>query len=626
MSEQARKKPLLFRLVAGLWALFIWSFRILVMVVVIAGVVGWLSVGRHNRGSGTVEDNIALVLAPTGEIVEQLDQDPAKRFAEEFNGDPPSQTVLRELIEALDLAKDDHRIATVVLKLDHLEGAGLAQLEELNAAIDRFRTSGKPVHAYAPSYGQAQYFVAAHADDIAIDPLGAVEVEGLSSYQNYFKDGLDKLGVTVNVFRVGEYKSAVEPFIRNDMSPEAKQANRDWLGDLWARYGALTGQARQLPADAVDHFVRNYADALVQAGGDTAKLAEAAKLVTHIETLQQFRQRLIAKVGEDDDLGSFRQIWFGDYLNAIHTLKKPATSDDRIALVVVQGEIIDGDSQPGQAGGDTIYDLLDQARRDDGVQAVVLRVNSPGGSVFASEQIRRGVEELRAAGKPVVASMSSVAASGGYWISMQADRIIAHESTITGSIGIFGLVPTFEGPLSKLGIHTDGVSTTPLAGAMRIDRPLTPETKVIVQASIDKGYRDFIGGVAAGRKLDVAAVDKIARGRVWSGLKAQRLGLVDDFGGLEVAVREAAKLAQLQEGQYQLDEIVPEGEPPLKSLMRYLSQGAVHAGLAGDWAQWLAKLDETARLRSLIGWMNDPRGEYARCFCSVELGGTARLH
>lgn len=623
MSDAARR-PLIVRFFNGIWNVIVWGYRLIIIAMVMVSLtLLWVTWG--SKGTSTIESNVALVIAPSGELVEQIDQDPAQQFAEEFNGYPPSQTVLRDLIEALDLAKDDARIPVAVIKLDNLQGAGLAQLEELNAAIDRFRDTGKTVHAYAPSYAQAPYFVAAHADDISVDPLGGVDLEGLSSYQNYFKDALDKLGVKVNVFRVGEYKSAVEPFLRNDMSEESKAANREWLGDLWTRYGATTGEARKLPADAIDGYARNMATNMEQAHGDSAQLALSSKLVTHIETLADFRKRLSEKVGMDEEIGSFRQVWYGDYLASARLAQQSEklvnSEQPRIALVVVQGEIVDGEGEPGQAGGDVIYDLLDEARRDEGIAAVVLRVNSPGGSVFASEQIRRAVQALRADGKPVVASFSSVAASGGYWISMGTDHIMAHESTITGSIGIFGLIPTIDGPLEKLGIHTDGVGTTPLAGAFRIDRPLNPEVGRIVQSSIDKGYRDFINGVAAARGMNAEAVDKIARGRVWSGLKAKEIGLIDSFGGLDAAVLKAASLAQLEDGKYRLDELQPQPASPLKMLAQLLGQSAIRLGAMGEMSAVLSQIKQVREVRTLMGWMNDPNGAYARCFCAMELSG-----
>ena len=618
MSEPVRR-PLFVRLFQGVWNLVVWAYR---LVVILALVISLSLLWISTRGGPpvVVEDNVALVVAPSGALVEQIDLEPAQRLAEQFGGELPSQTLLRDLIDALDAARVDSRVSMAVVKLDGLNSAGLAQLEELNAAIDRFKASGKPVHAYAPSYEQSHYFVAAHANDISIDPLGMVAVEGLSSQQLYFKDALDKLGVVVNVFRVGEYKSAVEPFIRNDMSEEAKAANLDWLGDLWSRYGSLTSVARQLPTDSIDQYVNGMAAGMQRLNGDAAAYAKEAKLVTHIETLSEFRQRMAETVGMDEDLGSFRQIWSEDYLRAVHASHKAPPAASKIALVVVQGEIVDGPGEPGYAGGDTIADLLDEARRDDQVAAVVLRVDSPGGSVYASEQIRRAVQALKADGKPVVASMSSVAASGGYWVSMAADKIIAHESTITGSIGIFGMVPTIDKPLEKLGIHTDGVGTTPLAGAMRIDRPLTPEVKTIIQSSIEKGYRDFINGVAEGRSLQPEAVDRIARGRVWSGLKAKELGLVDSFGGLDAAVTTAAGLAELEGGSYELDERHPGMATPFQALLHFLGQAAVRSEALGSLSGLVRQLSQAPELRSSLGWINDPRGAYARCVCAVNLG------
>ena len=617
MSDTARR-PLIVRFFNGLWSAVVWFYRLLV-IGMLAVSLSLLWVSWQGQSKVMVEDNLALVVAPTGELVEQVDLEPAQRLAEQFAGEMPSQTLLRDLVDALDAAGKDSRISLAVVKLDGLAGSGLAQLEELNAAIDRFKATGKPVHAYAPSYEQSHYFVAAHADDISMDPLGMVAVEGLSSQQLYFKDALDKLGIDINVFRVGEYKSAVEPFIRNDMSEEAKAANRDWLGDLWRRYGQLTAEARKLPAGSIDQYVGGFAAGMQQHGGDAAVYAKTAGLVSHVETLQQFRQRIGETVGMDEDIGSFRQIWSEDYLRAVQKSAHGPGADHRIGLVVVQGEIVDGQGEPGVAGGDTIADLLDEARRDENIDAVVLRVDSPGGSVYASEQIRRGVQALREDGKPVVASMSSVAASGGYWVSMAADRIIAHESTITGSIGIFGLIPTFDKPLAKLGIHGDGVGTTSLAGALRIDRPLSPEVKIIVQSSIDKGYRDFIQGVAEGRKLEPDAVERLARGRVWSGLKAKELGLVDEFGGLDAAVKAAAGLAELEEGQYELEEFHPGTTSPLHALLQYFGQATARQASLSSLSGLISRLGQARELRSSLGWLNDPRGLYARCFCALEL-------
>lgn len=608
------------RLFNWIWRVVVGLYKLLVVggLILVAAAM-WLA---YHGGPGVkVQNNVALILAPSGNLVEQLDYAPGRAFLENIAGDQPSQTLLRDLIDTLNKAAADPRIAFVVLKLDQLEGAGLAQLQELGDAVQQFRKSGKRVIAYGPWYEQSHYFLAAQADEISLDPLGAVNLEGLSSYNNYFKEGLDKLGVQVNVFRVGEYKSAVEPFIRNDMSDEAKTANREWLNDLWKTYVKRVAQLRHLPETAVDDYIRNFAAGLVKNNGDASLYAKSAGLVTHIETLIQFRKRMGAVVGFDEGHGSFRQINSVDYLAAVHheAGKKMLEHDTKVALVVVQGEIVDGRGELGQAGGETIADLLDQARRDRDVAAVVLRVDSPGGSVWASEQIRRQVENLRKEGKPVVASMSSVAASGGYWVSMNADQIWAQPTTITGSIGIFGLVPIINKPLEKLGIHTDGVGTTSLAGAFRIDRPLSPEVASIIQSQINKGYNDFITGVSQARELPLDKVNQIARGRVWSGLHAKSIGLVDQFGDLQNAVDAAAQLAGLDPDTYDLEEFMPESDFTAELLSRF--SGSIHLNAIPGLPVWAHRLLERADIGRSLNWLNDPRSQYAYCFCTPSLGG-----
>jgi protease-4 len=617
------RKSLIRRLFGGLWSLIVNIYR---GFVIIGFLLSLYLLWSLFSGGPTkhVDDNVALVLWPTGALVDRLDQDPGQRLIEQFSGEPPSQTRLSDLTEALEAAATDSRINLAVLKLDGLTAAGMPQLEELAVAMQKFRAHDKPIYAYGPAYDQMAYFAAAQADDISMDPLGSVFLEGLAVYQNYFKEGLDKLGVEINVFRVGEYKSAVEPFLRDDMSDDAKAANRAWLGDLWSHYDQVIAAARKLEAGASDRYVAGLGDALKVHQGDAAKVALDAGLVNRLETLAEFRRRVAERVGDDDEHGSFRQIHFHDYLRAVHAAggSQHQNNGDKkqIAMIAVQGDIVDGVGEVGQAGGDTVADLLDEARRDDAVAAVVLRVDSPGGSVWASEQIRRGVNELRQDGKPVVASMSSVAASGGYWVSMDADRIFAHESTITGSIGIFGLIPTLEKPFAKLGIHTDGVGTTPLAGAFRLDRSLSPEVKTIIQSQIEKGYREFVEGVAKGRKLDVKRVDEIARGRVWSGLHAKELGLVDEFGGLNDAAASAAELAGLSEGQWKLEPYDQSPSSPLSTLASMFGAAQIGwdwlpAAVGGPLRVWL----EHADIDRAMALLTDRRGMYAYCFCEPAL-------
>lgn len=615
MSES---RSVIVRLFGWLWRLVLGIYRLFMVAAVLITLFAlWTAL---NGGPPVrVENNEPLTLIPTGSLVEQVDTT-SRSVLRNLSSDRPSQTSLRDLIDALKAARSDARIPFAVLKLDDMEGSGLPQLQELAAAMRKFRAAGKPIYVYGENFDQNQYYLAAQADEISLDPMGAVLLEGYSVYTNYFKDALDKLGVQVNVFRVGEYKSAVEPFLRNDMSPEARLENQAWLSDLWSTYNSGISEARKLPDHAADAYTRAFSEGLKRKRGDTAALALEAKLVTRVETQAEFRKRLAEKVGYDKDKASFRQIDYASYLRAAPPDKRKKNVSHKIGLVVVQGEIVDGDSDENSAGGDTISELLDRARTDDDVEAVVLRVNSPGGSVFASEKIRRAVQQLQKDGKPVVASMSTLAASGGYWISMEADKIWAEPSTITGSIGIFGLVPTIDQPLTKLGIHTDGVGTTPLSGAFRIDRPLTPEMRGIMQAQIEKGYRDFTEGVAKARELPIEKVDDIARGRVWSGAAAKGLGLVDDIGGLDEALANAAKLAELPPDGYQLYELQPEREWMKQLFGRLFSRSESRTQLLRTLLPAGAVRQQAETLGRALRLLNDPRGEYAYCFCQPSAG------
>ncbi len=615
IPQMSQEKSLLGRAFGFIWALVTGLYRLIVIAFVLL-LIGGIWLALQGGPTPRMEDNIALVIYPSGRLVETRDDDPAERFFEELAGDPPAQTPVRDLTGALEKAAKDPRVTIAVLKLDQMWGAGFAQLQELAAAVKVFRAAGKPVHAFGPFYDQAGYFVSAQADQVALDPMGMVLIEGLDVYQNYFKEGLDKLGVNVHVFRVGEYKSAVEPFERNDMSKEAREANLEWLNDLWLTYRREAGAGRNLPDQAVQDYVAGMAGGLKAKGGDAAALALSTRLVDKVETQQQFRARIAETVGWDEDRGTFRQIHHRQYLEVLdHERKLEASSADKtIELVVVQGEIIDGDSEPGYAGSETVARQLADARLDDEVAAVVLRVDSPGGSVYASERIRREVQSLQADGKPVVVSMSNVAASGGYWIAMDADEIWAHDTTITGSIGIFALVPTFEKPLARLGIHTDGVGTTPLAGAFRGDRPLAPEVSAVIQTQLEQGYKLFTEGVASARELPLEKVQEISRGRVWSGADALALGLVDQVGGFDDAVAAAVRLAGLEAGAYRLREATEEQPIPLLRVLELVGTSRARA-LVQAWLPQAA-LKPVEQLAQKLRWLSDPRGLYAHCFCT----------
>lgn len=611
MDQKPIPTPLLLRPFKWLWYFVVGVYRAFFILLLLVIVVGYFA-ARSDRPLAQVKNGVALVVAPSGELVDQYESEGFARVLEELSDQPSPKTLVRDVTDALEFAAADPRIPAAVLKLDDLTAAGMPQIEEISVAVKKFRAAGKPVYAWASNYDQTQYLLAAGADKIALDPMGMVLVEGLSAYGNYFRDALDKLGVNVHVFRVGEYKSAVEPFLRNDMSAEARQADLEWLGDLWTSYGHQVAAARGLPDSAVGNYVTGLTAGLTRSQGDAAAYALETKLIDQVEKLEDFRADVAEKVGVDEDLGSFHQMNFRDYLAATRheSRRKAKDTDGAVGLVAVQGEIVDGQGEPGTAGGDVVSGLLSDARRNQDVAAVVLRVDSPGGSVYAAEQIRREVQALQDAGKPVVVSMGSVAASGGYWVAMDADEIWAHESTITGSIGIFGIIPTFEKPLAKLGIHTDGVGTTPLAGSLRLDRALTPEVSTIFQSQVEHGYRQFINGVAEGREMKVEDVDKIARGRVWSGAHALKIGLIDQIGGLDDAIASAAKLGGLEEGRYDLKEFKPDTTVPFR---RWLS-------LFGDQGFGASKILEKplAELTRALRVFSDPRGVYAYCFCRMQ--------
>ncbi len=616
-ADQA-SKSLIRRLFDGIWSVVSTLYKVLIILGLVFTVFT-LWVLWSGPGKIKVEDNIALIVAPSGALVDRLDIDPTRAFLDQMAGAPPPQTALRDVITAFERGAEDPRINFAVLKLDAVTRIGLAQGAEMIQAIETFRATGKSVVAYSAWYDQSSYLPASHADEIVVDPMGMLAIEGLSSYSSYLKGLTDKLGITMNVFRVGEYKSAVEPFLRQDMSEEAKLANLAWLGALWDRYGINVGEGRSLESDAVHQYVETLARRIEEEDGLASEVALKAGLVTHTETLHQFRTRMKERVGEDETHGSFRQIHFQEYLAATDREQPSQLASGELpnylARVVVQGDIVNGRSDIGFSGGDSIQTLLESARRDEQVKGVLLRVDSPGGSVWASEQMRREVALLRAAGKPVVVSMGNVAASGGYWISMNADQIFALPETITGSIGIFGLLPTFENTLSKIGVSTDGVGTTSLAGAFRLDRPLGANAKRLIQAEVERGYRDFISKVAEARHQDYDAIDEVARGRVWSGGDALKRGLIDAFGTEKDATSVLGQLAGLED--WEVIEWAEETDPFRLLMKRFsggLSAAVRDAVIPAGLVNWLAPAQ---KVMSPLQRLTDPRGQYAHCDCGV---------
>src|SRR5580692_2060198 len=529
----------------------------------------------------SVPRSAALVVAPEGELVEQLSSDPLRRSLGQASGGPAPETLLRDVIDAIESARSDSRIKLIELDLGNLSSSGLSKLQEIGAALRDFRAAGKRVVAVGDSLDQSQYYLAAQAGEVYLDPLGLVYIDGFSYYRMFLKDAIDKLGVDVNVFRAGTFKSYTDQFSRSDMAPSEREESGVWLNSLWSSYTQDVTRARSLKPSALDDYVNEAPAALAAVNGDAAKLALQRGLVTALKSRRQVADELKGLVGEDPDNHSFYAIGITQYLAAVRAKRAlKGKSDAKVGIVVAAGEILDGHQPPGKIGGDSTADLLRQARYDNAVKAVVLRVDSPGGSMFASELILREVQALRKAGKPVVVSMSTYAASGGYYISAAANQIFASPTTLTGSIGVFSVVPTFQRTLEKLGVKVDGLGTTPLAGDMRLDRALTPANRQMLQTAVDHAYAEFLRRVGEGRKKPVADVDKIAQGRVWAGIDAQRIGLVDHLGGLKDATDAAAKLAQLG-ADYDVDYIETELNLREQLLMQIRSQAVRIGELAG---------------------------------------------
>jgi len=575
-----------------------------------------------SRSIPLVPDRAALVIAPHGPLVEQLSGDPLERAVAESLRQQPAETLLRDVVDAIHAASDDERISALYLDLAGLEGGSIPKLQEVGRAIAEFRASGRPIIAYGDFYDQRQYYLAAHADEIYLDPQGIVYVQGFANYGLFLKDAIEKLAIDWNIFRVGEYKSAVETFTRNDMSPEEREASLVWLGTLWGTYKAEVAKVRGFEPERLQSYADDSVERLRRADGNLAKMALDAGLVTALEGRFAVEERLAAFTGEDDNGGIYVGVGHGAYLANVRSQqalsRKPA---DKVAVIVAAGEILPGEQPPGAIGSDTLARQLREAREDEAVKAVVLRIDSPGGGVFASEVIRREVAALSEAGKPVVASMSGLAASGGYYIAMDCDRIVASPATLTGSIGIFAMFPTFQRTLEKLGVHSDGVGTTALSGEFRGDRPLGEASRDILQQSLEYEYRKFIGRVAKSRSKTVEQVDAVAQGRVWAGAEAHDLGLVDELGGYQRAIELAAELAGLGK-DYGVDYPVAEG-----GLGEVLGL-RIRAALAGVIAPLLPEgalsrvpvalqplVAEAGRLSRLA----DPRSFYAYCLaCSID--------
>ena len=572
-------------------------------------------VGMFAEDIQPIPDKGALYLAPSGVLVDQ------KTYTDPFdqifmgNSQQDSETLVRDVIEALDTARIDSRITHLLLDTDYMAGGGISKLEEISTALMRFKKSGKPIIAVGDNFNQQQYFLAAHADEILLNPLGSVSITGFGLYNSYFKEALDKLNINMHVFRVGDYKSAVEPFLRNNMSPNVKQENRELVDSLWQFYSSQVEHLRGLPDGAIDDFANNLHLKLQAANGDTSALAKQQNLVDQIATRTQMFAYLNEVLPGTD--GEFDSINMKAYLNhnRLTSRTSAAAKAHKVALVVAKGSIVDGEQPEGTIGGDTLASIFARLRDEDEVKAVVLRIDSGGGSAFASDIIRDAISATQKKGIPVVVSMGSYAASGGYWIAADADRVLALSTTLTGSIGVFGIVPTVEDSLAALGVYSDGVGTTNIAGMMRLDRPMSKQSEMIFQAGVDNIYTRFISLVADGRNSTPAAVHEIAQGRVWTGEKALGLGLVDQLGDLNDAIKVAAELANLAE--YEVDyrrKPLTVYEQLLMEMSSNISASFTGLGI-NSWLPNSLRQQAKVILKPLqvLDTLTDPRGIYLYC-------------
>ncbi len=612
----------------GLWAGLNFSRRLVLNLLFVLLVILFIVAIAGDEDEIKVADTSVLRLNLNGPIVEEKTYvDPVEAAINDatMGSEAPAEILLDDIIEVIDQAAKDDRISVMLLDLQKMPNAHLNKLKQITQAIERFKAENKQVIATGYYYTQAQYYIAAHADEISMHPYGGVAIEGYGMYPLYFKDALEKLAVNQHIFRVGTFKSAVEPFMRNDMSEAAKEANRVWLGALWQEYKRDVAAVRPFDESNFDETMDDLLTKMQAVNGDSGKYSLENQWVDSLKTNQQIRQQLIDMVGAEETGKTFNQVSFYEYLSLV---KPPVEFDnpitEKVAVVVARGTISDGERKAGEIGGDSTAALLRKARLNDKVKAVVLRIDSGGGSMFASEVIRAEVLALKAAGKPVIASMSSVAASGGYWIASAANEIWAAPSTITGSIGVFGSFMTFENTMAKLGVYSDGVATTEMAG-LSITRPLNEKMAQVIQLSVEDAYRRFLDVVADARNMTPEQVDKIAQGRVWIASQAQELGLIDKLGNKQDAIEAAAALAKLD--FYEV-KTIKHSLTPQEQMMQDIFGNASVKAFIGSSTTTQSVLASQANLNSVVQKLsaeiddlkdyNDPQHIYSRCLvCNV---------
>lgn len=616
-----KKKNLFARVLSGIWS-GVDGFRKILHLLLLLFVFA-IFIGAMSGTTPLLPDRAALFIKPVGVIVEELEGDPFDRALAELLDEVQPQTVLQDIVDALEYASDDDRIGAVHIELSALGAAGLPKLQRIARAIEEFQESGKPVIASADFMTQQAYYIAAHADEVYLNPEGGILLQGYGRFRTYFSDAIEKLKLDWNIFKVGTYKSAVEPFERMDMSDADREATVNLIDQLWGTYLEEVAAARAISPAGMESYADAFVDTVAAADGDLARAAKDNNLVDELLTRTELRELLIGYVGTDEDSDvDYSSIGMSAYLAHEDLLNGEKVTEENVGIIIASGAIQSGTQPPGAIGADSTAQLLRRARDDESVKAVVLRVDSPGGSAFASDVIANEIAALQDAGKPVVASMSSVAASGGYWISVGADRVFANSTTITGSIGIFGMFPTYQRTAAYLGLATDGVGSTLLSGQLRPDRAMTDDTKRLFQLVIEEGYDDFIGRVATYRGMEKEEVDAVGQGRVWTGADALRHGLVDELGGMDEAIAFAAELVDLPKDDHGRKWIRIELSPTEQMIVDLL--GTVKSfGLQLDFLQSrpsslqriAGKLEEAL---APLTEFDDPKGVYAHCLCTFD--------
>jgi len=614
--------PLIKRVLGAIWRALDGIRKVLHLLILLP--LALIVIGGLAPDLPTVPTDAALILEPEGALVEQLSGDPFERAIAKARGLPQQEVLLKDLIEVIRKAKDDDRIQALVLRLDRMGGAGLSKLQELADEIILFKASGKKVIAVGDGFTRNQYYLAAHADEIYMHPMGYVIIDGYSRYMPYYRSAIENLSIDYNVWTVGEFKSFVEPITRDDMSDEDREATTEYLGALWEAYQADVTAARELNGAALQQYADNAVDLLSEANGDSARMALEYGLIDELLPRDEIVTRLKALVLDSDDANDaddYPRIDYQAYLRALRSADSASSADDRLAVVVASGVILDGTQSPGTIGGDSTASLIQRATDDERIKALVLRVDSPGGSAFASDVVLRALEVFQESGRPLVVSMGSVAATGGFWISMSANEIWASPTTLTGSIGIGATLPTFQRSLDRLGIHVDGLGTTALAGQANLMRELGPDVVELIAQAIQHGYDQFIGKVADHRGQSVETIDQVARGRVWIATEAQGHGLIDNLGNLDDAIMSAAEIAGLEAENY--DVVYLEKQLDFTERLA-LELAQTFAPIVRTFGVGTAVPQELQRLIEIVlePWkslerLNDPRNLYAFCLCDA---------